>query len=103
MMHTPLYTQALCAHAMEELHQPCAYLVGAPEERLAAYPPDRRVQQQPTRDTLAMIDYIQSQPQIRAILAGHLHYNYEGPLPCGTMQYVTGGGFQNCAREITFV
>lgn len=103
MMHTPLYTQALCAHAMEELRQPCAYLVGAPEERLAAYPPDRRVQQQPTRDTLAMIDYIQSQPQIRAILAGHLHYNYEGPLPCGTMQYVTGGGFQNCAREITFV
>ena len=103
MMHTPLYTQALCAHAMEELHQPCAYLVGAPEECLAAYPPDRRVQQQPTRDTLAMIDYIQSQPQIRAILAGHLHYNYEGPLPCGTMQYVTGGGFQNCAREITFV
>lgn len=103
MMHTPLYTQALCAHAMEELHQPCAYLVGAPEECLNAYPPDRRVQQQPTRDTLAMIDYIQSQPQIRAILAGHLHYNYEGPLPCGTMQYVTGGGFQNCAREITFV
>ena len=38
MMHTPLYTQALCAHAMEELHQPCAYLVGAPEECLTAYP-----------------------------------------------------------------
>lgn len=103
MMHTPLYTQELCDYAMGDLGQPCAYLAGAPAERTETYPPDRRVQQQPNRETMAFIDYVYQQPLIRAVLAGHLHYDFETRLPNGIMQYVTGGGFRGCAREITFV
>ena len=50
----------------------------------------------------AFIDYVQSQPLIRAVLAGHLHYDFETRLSGGAVQLITGGGFRGCAREITF-
>ena len=52
---------------------------------------------------MAFIDYIYAQPLIRAVLAGHLHFNYETRLPSGIMQYVTGGGYCGDTREIEFV
>lgn len=102
MMHTPLYTPELYDYVMGELRQPCAYLVGVPEERMGAYPPDRRIQQQATPDTLQFIDSVYRQPLIRAVLAGHLHHDFETRLPSGIMQYITGGGFRDCARELLF-
>ena len=101
-MHTPLYTPELYDYVMGELRQPCAYLVGVPEERMGAYPPDRRIQQQATPDTLQFIDSVYRQPLIRAVLAGHLHHDFETRLPSGIMQYITGGGFRDCARELLF-
>ena len=68
----------------------------------ASYPPDRRVQQSTDAPTRAFIDYVQSQPLIRAVLAGHLHYDFETRLSGGAVQIVTGGGFRGCAREIAF-
>lgn len=103
MMHTPIYTQELWNHAMDALGQPCAYLVGTPDDKVEVYPPDRRVQQRTDAPTRAFVDYVQSQPLISAVLAGHLHYDFECRLPGGAMQYVTGGGFRGCAREIEFV
>lgn len=102
MMHTPIYTPELRDYVLDELKQPCAYLVGAPENVAASYPPDRRVQQSTDAPTRAFIDYVQSQPLIRAVLAGHLHYDFETRLPGGARQIVTGGGFRGCAREIAF-
>ena len=102
MMHTPLYTPDLYEFVMKELRQPCAYLAGVPVRCMETYPPDRRIQQEPTPDTLAFIEYVYQQPLIRAVLAGHLHYDFDTRLPGGIMQYVTGGGFRDCAREITF-
>lgn len=102
MMHTPIDTPELRDYVMNGLGQPCAYLVGAPDEVVAAYSPDRRIQQQTDAPTRAFIDYVQSQPLVRAVLAGHLHYDAETRLPGGAMQYVTGGGFRGCAREILF-
>ena len=74
----------------------------APEDVAASYPPDRRVQQSTDAPTRAFIDYVQSQPLIRAVLAGHLHYDFETRLSGGAVQIVTGGGFRGCAREIAF-
>lgn len=102
MMHTPIYTPELRDYALDELRQPCAYLVGTPDDVVAAYPPDRRIQQRTDALTQAFIDCVQRQPLIRAVLAGHLHYDFETRLPGGAMQYVTGGGFRGCAREILF-
>lgn len=103
MMHNPLHTDELYRVMMEERHQPCAYLTGTPDELLSCYPEDRFIQQKPDEDTMAFIEYIYTQPLIRAVLTGHLHFNYEGRLPSGIMQYVTGGGYFGDTREIEFV
>lgn len=69
---------------------------------MTGYSEDRRVQQKPDDDTLRFIDYVNHEPTIRAILAGHLHFDFEDALPSDIPQIVTGGGFRDCAREITF-
>ena len=64
------------------------------------YPNERRLQQNPDRATLEMIDYIKSEPAIRAIIAGHVHVNHEEPLDNGVMQICTHGGYKGYAREL---
>ena len=102
LMHTPIYTPELHDFMLHTLREPCGYLVGTPGEALAAYPPERRIQQTCDGPTRAFLDYVQHQPLIRAVLAGHVHYDFETRLPGGAMQLITGGGFRGCAREITF-
>ena len=70
---------------------------------MTGYDEYRLRQQQADADTMAFIDYIYAQPLVRAVLAGHLHFNYETRLPSGIMQYVTGGGYCGDTREIEFV
>ena len=101
MLHNPLHTDALYEVMMRE--QPCAYLTGTPESMMASYDDDRFRQQRPDEDTLAFIDYVVRQPLIRAVLAGHLHRAWTGPLPSGVIQYVADGGYHGWAREIEFV
>ena len=101
MLHDPLHTDALYEGVMSL--QPCAYLTGTPEAMMASYPDDRFRQQRPDEDTLAFIDYIDSQPLIRAVLAGHLHHSWSGPLKSGVTQYVGEAGYHAVAREIEFV
>ena len=102
LLHNPLHTQRLYDFMRNGENQPCAYLTGTPERLTANYSEDRRVQQKPDDDTLRFIDYVNHEPAIRAILAGHLHFDFEDALPSDIPQIVTGGGFRDCAREITF-
>ena len=103
MMHNPLHTQQLYDEMMTNRKQPCAYLTGTPDALMTGYDEYRFRQQQADADTMAFIDYIYAQPLVRAVLAGHLHFNYETRLPSGIMQYVTGGGYCGDTREIEFV
>lgn len=103
MMHNPLHTQQLYDEMMTNRKQPCAYLTGTPDALMTGYDEYRFRQQQADADTMAFIDYIYTQPLIKAVLAGHLHFNYETRLPSGIMQYVTGGGYCGDTREIEFV
>ena len=103
MMHNPLHTQQLYDEMMTNRKPPCAYLTGTPDALMTGYDEYRFRQQQADADTMAFIDYIYAQPLIRAVLAGHLHFNYETRLPSGVMQYVTGGGYCGDTREIEFV
>ena len=103
MMHNPLHTQQLYDEMMTNRKQPCAYLPGTPDALMTGYDEYRLRQQQADADTMAFIDYIYAQPLIRAVLAGHLHFNYETRLPSGIMQYVTGGGYCGDTREVEFV
>ena len=103
MMHNPLHTDAFFRNEIDVVGNPCAYLTGTPVELMGGYDPYRLRQQRPDEATLAFIDYVYAQPLIRAVLAGHLHHPWEGPLPSGIMQYVADGGYHDYAREIEFV
>ncbi len=103
MMHNPLHTDAFFRSEMAVPGRACAYLTGTPESMMGGYDDYRRRQQRPDEDTLAFIDYVCGEPLIRAVLAGHLHHAWEGPLPSGVMQYVADGGYHDVVREIEFV
>ncbi len=97
-MHVPLYTPKLAEMILEK--NPCAYVTGAPREMYTKYPNDRRLQQNPDRATLEMIDYIKSEPMIKLVVAGHVHRNFEEPLDNGVMQICTHAGYAGYAREL---
>ncbi|MBR3929573.1 MAG: metallophosphoesterase [Clostridia bacterium] len=103
MLHCPLHTDELYHLIMDDLHFPCAYLAGTPENLLKSYDDYRYRQQKPDEETEAFIDYVYSCPKIKAVLAGHMHENAESRLPSGIMQYITGGGYKGHAREIEFL
>ena len=76
MMHVPLYEPRLFEIMMGRAK--CAYIAGVPEELTVGYPPERYEQQKADELTLEVIDYIKNQPLIKALITGHLHFNYEG-------------------------
>ncbi|MBQ1258095.1 MAG: metallophosphoesterase [Clostridia bacterium] len=103
MLHCPLHTDELYHLIMDDLHFPCAYLTGTPEELLKPYDDYRYRQQKPDAATDAFIEYVHGCSAVKAILAGHMHENFESRLPSGITQYITGGGYKGCAREIEFI
>ncbi len=103
LLHNPIHTDELYREMMEHRRTGCAYLAGSPEEKLVCYDEQRRRQQRPDGETMEFIHYLERQTAVFAILAGHLHFNFESALPCGIPQYITGGGFRGDAREIEVV
>ena len=99
--HDPLFEQSLYDYHYSVSSEDCTYLVGCDEEHLLRYSEFRAVQQRPDAPTLRMIDYIKSEPQIKAILTGHLHFSFESMLTPTLPQFVTGGAYEGIAREIT--
>ena len=99
--HDPLFEQSLYDYHFENVPGDCAYLVGCDEEHLLRYSEFRAVQQRPDEPTLRMIEYIKGEPLIKLILTGHLHFNYESNITDSLPQFVTGGGYDGEAREIT--
>lgn len=102
-MHAPLFEQRLYDYSIEFWNDGTAYLVGCDEEHLLTYPEYAAVDQRPTAATKRFVEYVNGEKQIRAVLAGHLHFGFESRLPGGTMQYVTNRGDRGFAREITFI
>ncbi len=76
LFHTPLFERALYDQIMTE--QPCAYLVDVPETLMQGYPENRFEQQKADEITKETVHYIKNEPLIKAIIAGHIHKNYEG-------------------------
>jgi len=98
LLHTPFYEPALYERMMKS--KPCAYLLGVPESLMQGYPPDRFEQQKADEITCKALEYIKNQPQIKAIIAGHLHFNYEGMFDEHIPQIVTS---RSDVRIIEFV
>ena len=102
-MHVPLFEQSLYEKTMAINKNDCCYLVGCDEEHLMPMSEFRAVQHRPTQATLRMINYINSEPLIKALLTGHVHFDYESRLPGGAVQYVTHQNFDDRARELTLI
>ncbi len=101
--HDPLFEQSLYDHHMLVAAPDVTYLVGCDEEHLLPYSEFRAVQQRPDAPTLRFIDYVKHEPAIRAILTGHLHFSFESNVAENLPQFVTGGGYEGIAREVTLL
>ena len=98
--HTPLFEESLYERHRELHPGECTYLAGCDEEHLLPYSEFRAVQQRPDEATLRMIDYIKTEPLIKLILSGHLHFSFVSQLTDSLTQIVTGSGYEGIAREI---
>lgn len=98
-MHNPLYEPELARLVMEE-GNPCAYLTDAPEELLATYPEDRRLQQTPDEPTRLVSEFLRTEPLVKALITGHTHLNYVGTIDGRLPQITTHGTFAGYVREI---
>ncbi len=90
-MHTPLYAKDLRAFHLE--HNPnssIVYLMAVPEEYLKDYGDHRYRQQKADAITQEAYDLIVNCPQIKAVIAGHLHFDFEGKIHDDLPQIVTG-------------
>lgn len=103
MLHTPIYTPDLFQEMMVSRKKECAYLCGCPATLMNEYSDYRLRQQRPDEPTREFIRYLQTQPLVKALLTGHLHFNYEGILFGDTPQFVTGAGYAGDARLIEIV
>ncbi|MCR5040602.1 MAG: metallophosphoesterase [Clostridia bacterium] len=101
--HDPLFEESLYQYHMAIPGADCAYIVGCDEEHLLPFSEFRAYQQRPDEPTLEMIDYIRSEPLIKAILTGHLHFSFESNITPTLPQFVTGGAYEGVAREITVI
>jgi 3',5'-cyclic AMP phosphodiesterase CpdA len=87
VMHTPIYEPAL--YAIERRKHDCGYLLGVPDELVDGYGSERARQQRADAITGEAIDLIKSTPSVKAIIAGHLHRDYENMLTEGIIQLTT--------------
>lgn len=102
-LHAPLFEQSLYEASVSFWHDGSAYLVGCDEAHLIDYPEILAVQQRPNADTKTFVEYVNQEKQIKAVLAGHVHFGFESRLPGGTMQYVTARGDRGNVRELTIL
>ena len=98
-MHAPLYEKELYERSLEFWKGEIC-LTGSDAN---AHPEVVGAEQEPTFVTKQFWEYVNSEKQIKAVLAGHLHFPFESRLPGGIMQYVAGRGGYGYAREITIV
>lgn len=89
-LHNPLHEPELYKLSMTK--GSCAYLTSTPEELMKGYDEYRYRQQKADEITLEVTRFIESCPLVKAIFAGHLHYDYEGIVDGHLPQYVTGIG-----------
>lgn len=100
LMHTPLYTPELYRTIRFERGNKSGCLVNVPPEKMTDYEPYRIRQQSADEITREACEYIVSTPEIRAIIAGHVHFDGEFSIHPGLTQYLTG---TTTIREITIV
>ena len=101
--HNPFYTPDLCNYALKRWKGKAAYLVGVPEEITSTFQVkstkpgeewrNRSVQQHADKTTLKFCKWLKKQEELKAILCGHLHFNYKTQFSPTATQYTVRGGY----------
>ena len=102
-VHAPLFEPSLYEyHCQLRGKGSSSYLVGCDEDHL---PDDewRAIEIRPRGITAQAVDFIKSQPLIKAVLAGHIHFSFLSELAPSMPQFVTGGAYDGVARELTIL
>lgn len=89
-LHCALYEESLCREIVIGHGAEAPYLTCPPDEALKGCSDYRVRQQKPDNITIEATEYIKSEPLIKAIFTGHLHWDWEGMLTDRIPQYVTG-------------
>ena len=92
LVHTPLYSSEALALLRENGLRPqdAAYLMAVPEEEMRAYDDHRYRQQLADDTTREALDWLCSQPLLKAVLTGHLHKDFVTGLTPAVRQYAVG-------------
>ena len=88
LVHAPLYTRDL--YDVSVVEDGSAYLMAVPESLMKKYPPKRYEQQKADEITYAAYDYIARAQNVKGILCGHLHIDFETKVAGRIPQYVVG-------------
>lgn len=102
-MHNPLFTQNLADLILGHNPNSDLAVVAAPRDYLYRYNDHRFLQQVPDDATLRAVDYIKTEPMIKALITGHLHLNFEDTLDNGVPQIITHGTYAGYVRELTIL
>lgn len=104
LMHNPLYSEDMYKQvtAGKNPEDP-PYLFGCPEPLLRMLNDHRYRQQKPDETTEAFLQLCNSLPNLKAVLAGHLHKHYASCLDSGIPQYAAGAGYHGEANLYTFI
>lgn len=102
-MHVPLFTEAMARKRNTSITEEGLSVIGAPEHILNRYQEHRRLQQTPDAATLRAVEYIKSEPLIKAVVVGHTHLNLDDMLTDTLPQYATHGSFAGFVRELDIV
>lgn len=90
LMHTPLYEERLYDYHRKTQGDAPVYQINVPLSKMAYYSEDRLIQQRADEATKAAYDYITSCPAIKAVLCGHVHYDFESSVAGRFPQITTG-------------
>ena len=89
--HIPFYTPELLASPIRKGKSPAMVCA-----------PNAKGEERPTAGTADAMEWLKSRPNLKAVLAGHLHAFWRGELAPGVMQLVADGHFNGSGYEISF-
>ena len=115
MCHIPFYTPEHCQVTLKKHQGRTSYMVATPPQVINDYRsnPDNPVSESHRNRlvsatlvspaTQAFYDWLKEQPQLKAIICGHMHKFYEERFSPTAVQYTVGANYFGCAQEIEFI
>ncbi len=115
MCHIPFYTPEHCLDTLKRQKGRISYMVATPPQVINDYRanPDNPVSDayrnkpvSPTSvspATQEFYDWLKEQPQLKAILCGHMHEFFEERFSPTAVQYTVGANYFGFAQEIEFI